>query len=223
VDVLWRAFAVKILPILLLLLLACGCRPQTTASIVEDPERRLQAVEHIVDLLQKFQDRSEAKTAALLDENFALTNRVSLLEKQIEILGNHQWVNSEKLLSLTQRDNQDYQLNLNDKTFSVVTSRIGPVLVRTESVQAHLDGYTLKLQIGNPYYADFKSTKVTARWPQNARTNSAASFETLEITASPTIQAGKWTELEFSISPLDATQLRDCRLSFSFPTVSLLK
>lgn len=159
-----------------------------------------------------------------------LQSQVIELQKRVDALdATLKW--DEYLLSNKQDRHDSITLNLTEHTFQRLDTDTGFFLISVEEVVPYLNGYKLRLKIGNPSSADYAGPKITVKWnkqyPYDKYTQ--ASFEEWqkagqEKDASLTdiLASGSWNKVEVIIAPATVEQLGFVTLTMSTDTVRLL-
>lgn len=104
---------------------------------------------------------------------------------------------------------------------------ICPLLISTEGAEPYLDGFKVKLQVGNPSLATFSGFTLVANWGRSY-TNGADSLESWQSAQkcrtnemADTLTAGAWTPVEVTLTPATAEELRQATVSIQLDAVLL--
>jgi hypothetical protein len=121
-------------------------------------------------------------------------------------------------------------LDLSSKNFSRVDTGAGLFLVSCQDVVPYLDGYKLKLHIGNPLLMTANGLTVRARWgrPFPERGGGELTYDhwhsqlrTKDFELVETIQPGRWNAVELILSQTEAREIGYVEVSLETKLVSL--
>lgn len=102
-------------------------------------------------------------------------------------------------------------LSAREKNSDYVSSKIGPLMVSLADASPYLDGYRLKLWLGNPHMVTINGCQVTLSWGTNAR-NQKVSGE---------LKRGAWTSADIVLTPATADDLSDIQVFLTPASMSL--
>lgn len=177
-----------------------------------------------------------------------LNQRISAVEAK-----NDEWEANHREWVAIDPDSQSYQQ---------LWTPFGVLLVITKSVTPYLDGYKVKVAIGNPYFVTFSGFKLAYRvtpkpktftYDQAKQAGPWQKYETNKTSAVPdfsslhpilpdsgsrfdpakpfsriydedrteTLQPGAWNEVEFTVAPASAADIRRLRISIHLNEIHL--
>ncbi len=162
-----------------------------------------------------------------------LQRRVSYLELAAKIQPGPKWV----------------RIDPTDKGYQKIGTALLPLFVETKDATQYLNGYKIKIALGNPYFVKFSGFTLTARWDkQNGpwdnfgkpdfrppplsskdNTNSVpATFIADSTEAKKTVEQhteelspGSWTTIEFAVVPATVDDLKNLRIAVDLNELSL--
>jgi len=102
-------------------------------------------------------------------------------------------------------------LDLTDKSFSVVKTRLGIFLVSVTDVVPFANGVKLKIDVGNPQAMTYSGLNLKAYWSKGASNDS--STQTKEFDLPQTFQSGTWNKAEVVLSPAKVDDIDNVRVS----------
>ena len=158
---------------------------------------------------------TEASTAAL-------EKRIEELESSLKL--------ANLLISQKRDRTETAQLDPSSRDFSQIDSDSGSFLVAVEDATPYLNGYRIKLKIGNPQYADFSNVSLKARWSRSYdwKKYSESSYDSWqkaihekEITLNTTVSAGAWNHVEIDLIPCNVDELGFLEVSLKSPMIRL--
>jgi uncharacterized coiled-coil protein SlyX len=194
------------LPILsLLLILSPGCSP-TDPRIAQQTQRFEQL------------EKSLAEQRAHLDtqSNFFYAVSTDLLARQ-----NKSASRIYSLEALRDRANT-FSIHPDTVAFEFCAFRGTTFYISTKDITPYLDGYKVKLEIGNPHQATFQSLTIRADW--GFSTNSEPWGVYLHSTTNKiteTLSPGSWTLVELTLLPCTSEDLRIADFALEMEVVSL--
>lgn len=110
------------------------------------------------------------------------------------------------------------------KLYGVANTTQGKVLVAVDSVTPYLDGFKVKLRIGNLMSASFDGAKLTVvHAKEKSSPTDLPGVETKEIQVTDTFRSGAWTNTEVVLSPAKASQIKRLNVQVEFDNVRLLR
>ncbi len=132
----------------------------------------------------------------------------------------------------SKQDRQDsIALDLTDHSFQRLDTDTGYFLISVIEVVPYLNGFKIRLSIGNPSYASYSAAKIKVAWKTRYDFDkyTQTSFEEWnKITAqeketvlTDTLDAGSWNKEELILAPATTEQLGIVTLSMSANTVRL--
>lgn len=171
---------------------------------------------------------SEPKSDQAAD---AMTARIVALEKQIATL---QSSNSFLSYLVTQKRNKydSIQLDPSDHNFQQLDGSVSTFLVILEDASPYLNGYRMKLSIGNPSNATFSNVSLKIRWGNAYDFKSydkdkyekwQNSIKEKEITLTDDLKPGAWNTVTVDLVPCAASETGFLELSMKTPSVVLHK
>lgn len=162
-----------------------------------------------------FQDDHLVTKADLVPYITNLYQRVSTLETRVSALE-------------TDHSGDWVPIDPNSPSYQQLGTTFGVLLVKTKSVTPYLDGYKVKVEIGNPYNMTFGGFQL-AYWVIKTRSdNSADTFTPPPLSTEPTtedrtetLQPGSWNEIAFTVAPATADDIRNLCISIRLNQVHL--
>jgi len=121
-------------------------------------------------------------------------------------------------------------LNLSEHTYQRLDLDNGFLLVSAQDAVPYLNGYTIRLNIGNPTSAGYAGFKAKISWAKaydftkytkESYDEWQKSTQEKEISFTDVLEAGTWTPIELIVTPATAEQLGYVTLSLSTDTVRL--
>ena len=156
------------------------------------------------DRLNKALDRLDADTAA----ERKLETRLSSLEYRVSNLETGTaWVSTE------------------EENFDIVRTRFGPFTVSSQGATPYLDGFKIKLTIGNLTTATFRGVKVNLAWappideahPQESLRNLKHRDYDLPMVLRP----GSFTTIELAVTPAKPEEIKNIGVGIELSELSL--
>lgn len=136
----------------------------------------------------------------------------------------------EYLLSMKQVKTDSISLDLTQRSYQRLDTDTGFFLVSVEEALPYLNGYKIRLSVGNPSNATYKDYKLTVKWNKayDWGKYSQASYEEWnkavqekEISFPDSLQPGAWNSVDLILAPVSPDQLGYLTLSMSTSTLSL--
>jgi hypothetical protein len=132
-------------------------------------------------------------------------------------------------LRLYQQSQTEVAMDLTSRLFSRVDSEYGTFLVMIEDVVPYLDGYKIRLFIGNPSFATYFHSKIKVKWgsafrgiSQNDVDQWSKGLRRQEYPLVQSLRAGSWNKAEIILSGTSAEETRYFEISLETPEISLL-
>jgi Protein of unknown function (DUF3251) len=199
--------------------------------------------------------RARARASVFLGQDPELESRIAVIQKE----AHEQKAALESRIATIQKEahqqkadfdgfRQTYALMLNSgvfsgrtktavldpfsKGFGRVDTQGGFLLVSCQDAQPYLDGYKVKLHVGNPLGMTFNGFKITARWgPRNTITDAAskeyfnwyAALKTKEFNIFQSLEPGRWNVVEMDLPGTDASQIGHVEIAVDTSRVVLLE
>jgi len=116
--------------------------------------------------------------------------------------------------------------------FQRIDSGTGSFLLSVEDAIAYLDGYKIRLNIGNPSAARYDGFKLKVKWSKGYDFSNFEAVSYLqwqkairekEVSFTEALQPGTWNRVEMILSPAGADELGYLEVSLDTETVSLIK
>jgi hypothetical protein len=189
---------------LLLALTACDQAKQADTAAVE---KKVDGLAQQVNALSKQLDESNANVARL-------QNQVSLLQVYTQGI----WDTSPFVL-----------LDPTTRSYSVVKTNLGQLLVSVVDFSPYLNGYKLKLAVGNPSFVTYNGAKLTVRWgaapkwgaPDFDSSKWQRNLQSKDLSIPNTLLPGAWNQVELVIAPASADQTGYLAISVNLDQVAL--
>ena len=123
-------------------------------------------------------------------------------------------INISTLFLLAQnQDEQAAVISANSTDYGMIKNPYGSFPVFIKTISPYLDGYKVTLWVGNPFDAYFTGASVVVKW--GAKSSAPIVIETLKSNA--------WNPVDIVMSPAQASELSDVRVSMHIAGVSLLQ
>lgn len=182
---------------------ACGC--SVDSSKTGDIDKRLSDLEATVKRQQETLDEQTSTISGISSDETGFQSRIRFLE---DLHSDSAYLSSDSLGS-----------------YVVVRGRAGDLLVMLEDCVKYMDGYKLKLKIGNPSSAMYSHFTISGTWPQFAGRFSILLPSTKTKTRTQTyvgdLPGGSWTRIDFVATPATADDMKGVKLTLDTNTVSL--
>lgn len=101
-------------------------------------------------------------------------------------------------------------LSADDKNWNFAQTDLGPMILYIASAEPYLDGYRLKLRIGNPYAVTPNGCKLSFTWGKHTKTQDI--FNDLKI--------GRFTDIDVSLTPATAQDLKFVEVALELSEMS---
>ena len=151
-----------------------------------------------------------------------LEQKVTSLEARVEL--------QQYMINSKQDRQNSIPLNLAEHTFQRLDTDSGFFLVSVAEVVPYLNGYKIRLKIGNPSAAAYSGVKLMVKWStayDSAKYTEASynewkkGLQEKEMSLVDTLEAGRWNSVELILAPATTEQLGVVTLSMSTDTLSL--
>jgi len=180
-------------------------------------------------LAQSTQHKKDSSSSSEKQANDLIKSQIVDLEKRVSAL--ESTLSFYKyLIDQKQDTSKAIQLDPSTHGFQRLDSDNGSFLVSVKDASPYLNGYRLKLNIGNPSNATFSNVTIKVRWARaynwNSFTSSSykqwqSSVHEKEITLTSDLQPGSWNAVDIDLVPASADELGYLELSMSSPSVIL--
>lgn len=194
-------------------LFLCGCDPKANSS------SKPQSADDFLNQadVKKDTTNSVPTWAETRPEN--ATEKVERLEKDLQAL-------KRRVLDLEIQRYAFQSINLTpeQKGFQRLDAGFVTLLVTTESAEVYLDGFKIKLKVGNPTSGDLSAARLfCTTYKPSASTNAPPweSFRSITNSLSAKLPAGTWTTIEFVLAPATIEELRNASVSMEVDQVFL--
>jgi len=164
----------------------------------------------------------QREIASLREQLKDLQNKVTTLENTVSFY---------QLLISGKQDRQDsVRLDLSDHAYQRLDMSNGFLLVSVVEATPYLNGYKVKLKLGNPMYVDYSGFTAKIRWAKSydfAHYTDASykewnsSVQEKEIPSTDVLHGGSWNSVELILTPATAEQLEFVNLSITASTLAL--
>jgi len=198
----------------------------TPGNVIQHPTdptgARLSALEKRVNELEKAGKVSEKPANATSDRLAALEKKVSALEGSVSF--------SKYLINQKQNKYETIQLDPSSRTFQRIDGDVSTFLVLVDDVSPYLNGYRIKLKIGNPSDAQFSNAKLKVRWARSYDFSNysaesykqwESSIQEKEVPLNDNLVAGSWNSVTVDLVPCAANEMGFLELSITTPSVIL--
>jgi len=181
----------------------CGC--SVGSNKTDDIENRLSDLEATVKRQQETLDEQTSTISGITSDETGFQSRIRFLE---DLHSDSAYLSSDSLGS-----------------YVVVRGRAGDLLVMLEDCVKYMDGYRLKLKIGNPSSATYSHFTISGTWPQIRAGTFILPGTKTKTTRTQTyagdLPGGSWTRIDFVATPATADDMKGVKLTFDTNTVSL--
>jgi hypothetical protein len=159
----------------------------------------------------------------------SLENEVKNLQVKLNTLES-KLTFDEYLLGTKQVQHDHITLNVAERTYQRLDTDNGFFLISVREATPYLNGYKIRLHIGNPSFATYEGFTVKTKWGKvyDWATYSEASFnewqksfQEKEVSFPDALDAGAWNNVEVILAPATADQFGYIELSLSTDTVKL--
>lgn len=201
---------------------------QQLAEQVKQDKVRLEGLQAEInklrDQIDAIQSRNEISQLA------SLTTKIHDLETKMEDRHAKQvnldtWITN-KLFELDSFDSAF--LDLTTKGFQRVDTSTGYFLISVSDAQPYLDGYKIRLNVGNPSFATYHGAKFNITWGKKWDPKSKSDYDTWstglkskEIAIVEDLAPGSWNPVEIILSPAKNDELGYINLKVKVDKLSL--
>lgn len=149
-----------------------------------------------------------------------IVEKIEKLEKDLQSLRG-------RVLDLEMQRYAFHSINLTpeQKGFQRLDAGFVTLLVTTDSIDPYLDGFKIKLKVGNPTSGDLSAAQlVCTTYKPSASTNATPPWEnwrSITNSVSAKLFAGTWTPIEFILAPATINELRNASVTLEVNEVFL--
>lgn len=146
------------------------------------------------------------------------TTKLAELEKRLDALENR---NAE--LSVEVNQYRSALLDCGKPGYRRLDTNIGTLLVTCEDVQPFLDGFKLKLHLGNPSLLRYSGFEVHAKWMENMwdEVLEPEAVKSRTVSLPDELLPGTWSTVSIVIEPATAKELANLQVSIETDKLSL--
>jgi hypothetical protein len=162
-----------------------------------------------------------------------LTEQVKTLNIEMSDLTNRIDNAEAQLLTLDSRvgdiEPNETLVSIDGNGYSIVKTTFGPFVIITERASQYLDGYKIKLGIGNLTSATFNGAKLVVSWGPHLKTKNLeqylniATMQSKEFSITNDILSGRYTNTQIALTPAKADEIRTILVSLKLNQISLVK
>jgi hypothetical protein len=140
----------------------------------------------------------------------------------------------EKDLSDRQRETFDYRfrldelesgtasVNMEEDTYAVARSAIGTFLMVCKKVEPRLDGYSVRLWIGNTTNLTFYGATLHLKWhPAPSEKDWFKQMKEKDVEITNVLRPGFYTQVDLTVAPSSVTEIRNLTVGIKPNSVSL--
>lgn len=158
------------------------------------------------------------KQPATKEDVAALRSEIAELESKVSALGNVSFGMIDALRE-TWRIPHFVSLNPEERASTAASTGAGLFFFELEDMMPYLDGYKIRIKIGNPNSVGFSESKLEVTWPQPQSTNSAITEPEARLSKTNRVhqylEAGHWTPTEFTVAPATIKEARKIRVGLT--------
>lgn len=119
----------------------------------------------------------------------------------------------------------DATVSTEEEGYDVARTKFGPFTVSTRGATPYLDGFKVKLRIGNLTNANFNGAKLKVAWgpPFNAQNVEEWSNaqKTKEIDMTTQFRSGAFTDVEIALTPAKADEIKSFTVGIELNQLAL--
>lgn len=111
-----------------------------------------------------------------------------------------------------------------DKGYQAVSAPAGSMLVVLEKVEPYLDGFTVRMKLGNPSSAGYSGFKASVQWGRKFDLDKSEEHNRLaqkNIDSREFLAPGSWTIVTFNVAPATPEQVRRIGFAPTFDSIQL--
>jgi len=164
-----------------------------------------------------------------MQELSSVRAEIAELKKQVASLEGQ--LNLYKYLLKQKQDRTDeLAVDVTAKGFLKLDTTNGPVLVSVQEVSPYLDGYKVKLELGNPTNATYTNFTIKAQWGRSYDWNKYTpdshekwekSLHSKDIIYTEELKRGVWNKIDMILTPASANELEYLLISIDSKSVLL--
>lgn len=153
-----------------------------------------------------------------------LSQRVTAVEQKVEHASRIALLLVERA---TLSAGDEIQIDPTSTGYALLKTAVGQLLVLEPRAEPYLDGYKLRLEIGNPTSAGIVQPTLQVRWPIGGGADvfdggpERRPFATNASQTTQTLFPGSWTVVETILSPCSAVEIKSARLRVLVTNISL--
>ena len=134
-----------------------------------------------------------------------------------------------ELFALKQRvatlESGEATVSTDEEGYDVARTKFGPLTVSTRGATPYLDGYKVKLRIGNLTNANFNGAKVKLGWgpPFDAKNYQewSKAQKSKEVDITTKLASGAFTDVEVSLTPAKPEEVKSFTVGFTLNQLEL--
>jgi hypothetical protein len=167
-------------------------------------------------LLACSRSQQEAASNAKLN---AIEKRITTAEKELADLRTD---SLDHQVRLDELEAGAVSVNTQEETYSVARSAIGTFLIVCKKVQPQLDGYSLRVWIGNTTNLIFHGATIHLKWhPPPTERNWFTQINEKDVEIKDVLLPGFYREVQLVVAPSTAAELRNLTIAIKPNRVSL--
>jgi hypothetical protein len=113
-------------------------------------------------------------------------------------------------------------VNTEEETYAVARSSLGTFLVVCKNVEPRLDGYSLKLWIGNTTNVTFHGATLHLKWhPPPSEKDWFKQMKEKDVEITNVLRPGFYTQVDLTVAPSTVSEIRNLTIGIKPISVSL--
>lgn len=165
-----------------------------SAQQMEDLERRVQALEQYVQTIPP----TLTEFSTTLESG--INNYTQGLEANLQNFSQRLTAEVERRMAGSGKEKA--VLDPYSNTFQRIESNVGTFLIAVQEIKQIKNGYRLKLNIGNPTYADFRNFTLKLLWADRSAVEvGKATLSGMEYSFEGVLKKGSWNSVEVDLVP----------------------
>lgn len=152
--------------------------------------------------------------SAATSDSEIVESRLAAVESQFELLKRTEelWSDSvRRRLELLESDSRPAAVSTTDDSYDIAKTKFGPFIVSSGGATQYLDGFKVKLKIGNLTNAMFQGAKLTVWWGQPDGDNPLESGQQIkrkEIRLTEDLLPGQSTFTDVTLTPAEPDEIK---------------
>lgn len=188
-------------------------KAKTTQASTAQKEAAVSAITTQVNVMNTDLTELKNQVNAANTEISEMKNQINDIKKRLDLL----------VAAVSQLEETNASINTEAGGYALVRTKFGSFAVTSDGYSQYIDGYKIKLKVGNLTSANFKDARLIVYWDQQSASTGNSVKKNLIFYIPKELASGKYTDVEVILTPASLEDIKTIQVGLELNELSLKK